>query len=154
MEYERRGRPRRSLSCPLVKRPTKTKALLATGAAAAMLILPACGSSKPAVCEKEDALSNSVSKLGNSISSGNIGEIQSAGQQVQSDANALVASAENTYPGQTQEVQSSVESLINDINSFSKSSDQVSAGVALLGSLTQVKNAFEGLKSKYQSSCG
>ena len=34
-------------------------------------------------------------------------------------------------------------SLINDINSFSKSSDQVSAGVALLGSLTQVKKARE-----------
>ena len=134
-------------------RPTKTKALLATGATAALLILPACGS-KPAVCEKEDALSNSVSKLGNSITSGNVSEIQSAGQQVQSDANALVTSAEKTYPGQTQEIQSSVQSLINNINSFSKSSDQVSAGVALLGSLTQVKNAFQGLKSKYQSSCG
>ena len=134
-------------------RSTKTKALLATGATAALLILPACGS-KPAVCQKEDALSSAVSKLGSAITSGNPSQIQSAGQEVQTDANALVTSAENTYPGQTQEVQSSVQSLINNINSFSKSSDQVSAGVALLGSLTQVKNAFQGLKSKYQSSCG
>ena len=134
-------------------RSTKTKTALATAVAAALVILPACGS-QPAVCEKEDALSSAVNKLGSAITSANPSQIQSAGQEVQTDANALVTSAQNTYPGQTAEVKSSVQSLTQDINNFANSSDKTTAAIGLVASLSQVKSAVQGLKTKYQGSCG
>jgi hypothetical protein len=134
-------------------RSRKTKIALATVAATALVALPACGS-KPAVCQKEDNLSGSVSKLGNAITSVNPSQIQSAGQEVQADANALVTSAQNTYPGQTAEVKSSVQNLTQDINDFANASDKTTAALGLVGSLSQVKTAFEGLKQKYQGTCG
>jgi len=126
---------------------------LASGLALSAVLISACGS-QPAVCQKEDNLSSAVSKLGSAITSANPSQIQSAGQEVQADANALVASAQNTYPGQTAEVKSSVQNLTQDIKSFSSSSDKTSAAIALVASLTQVKNAFQGLKTKYEGSCG
>jgi phage host-nuclease inhibitor protein Gam len=136
-----------------VTRSTKTKTARVTAGAAALVILPACGS-QPAVCEKEDALSSAVNKLGSAITSANPSQIQSAGQEVQTDANALVTSAQNTYPGQTAEVKSSVQSLTQDINNFANSSDKTTAAIGLVASLSQVKSAFQGLKTKYQGSCG
>lgn len=117
------------------------------------MLISACGS-KPAVCQKQDDLSASVSKLGNAITSVNPSQIQSAGQEVQADANALVTSAQNTYPGQTAEVKSSVENLTQEISNFANSSDKTTAALGLVGSLSQVKTAFEGLKQKYQGTCG
>lgn len=124
-----------------------------SGIAVAAMLISACGS-QPAVCQKEDNLSGAVSKLGSAITSVNPSQIQSAGQEVQADANALVTSAQNTYPGQTAEVKSSVQNLTRDINNFANSSDKTTAALALVGSLSQVKNAFEGLKQKYQGTCG
>lgn len=124
-----------------------------SGVAVSAVLISACGS-QPAVCQKEDNLSGAVSKLGSAITSVNPSQIQSAGQEVQADANALVTSAQNTYPGQTAEVKSSVQNLTRDINNFANSSDKTTAALALVGSLSQVKNAFEGLKQKYQGTCG
>jgi len=126
---------------------------LLSGIAVSAVLISACGS-QPAVCQKEDNLSGAVSKLGSAITSANPSQIQSAGQEVQADADALVTSARNTYPGQTAEVESSVENLKRDISNFANSSDKTTAALALVGSLTQVKNAFEGLKQKYQGTCG
>lgn len=138
----------------LNSRPSKIRFVsVLSGIAVAAMLISACGS-QPAVCQKEDNLSGAVSKLGSAITSVNPSQIQSAGQEVQADANALVTSAQNTYPGQTAEVKSSVQNLTRDINNFANSSDKTTAALALVGSLSQVKNAFEGLKQKYQGTCG
>lgn len=136
------------------RRSTKFR-IAAVGSAVALvaLAISGCGS-KPAFCEKEDQLSTSVKQLGNAITSANPTQIQAAGQKVQADANALVTSAQNTYPGQTQEIKSSVTSLADGIGSFSSSGDKVTAAAGLVANLAAVKSAFDGLQQKTQSDCG
>lgn len=136
------------------KRSTK----LGVSAAASALVVGAvlisgCGS-KPAFCQKEDDLNSAVKQLGNAITSANPTQIQTAGQNVQTDANALVTSAQNTYPGQTQEIETSVTELVSGVKSFSSSTDKVAAAAGLVADLTAVKSAFEGLQKKTQSDCG
>ena len=117
------------------------------------VLLSGCGS-KPAFCQKEDELNSAVKQLGNAITSVNPTQIQTAGQNVQTDANALVTSAQNTYPGQTQEIQTSVTELVDGVKSFSSSTDKVAAAAGLVADLTAVKTAFQGLQKKTKSDCG
>jgi hypothetical protein len=82
---------------------------LVLAAAAAVVALAGCGSSKPAYCTDRTNLQNSVKGLTSSGVSG----LKSQINQIQSDATTLVNSAKSDFPSETSAITSSVSALKN-----------------------------------------
>jgi conjugal transfer/entry exclusion protein len=84
---------------------------LVLAAAAAVVALAGCGSSKPAYCTDRTNLQNSVKGLTSSGVSG----LKSQINQIQTDATTLVNSAKGDFPSQTSAITSSVSALKNSL---------------------------------------
>ena len=84
---------------------------LVLAAAAAVVALAGCGSSKPAYCTDRTNLQNSVKGLTSSGISG----IRSQLTQIQSDATTLVNSAKGDFPSETSAITSSVSTLKSSV---------------------------------------
>jgi hypothetical protein len=83
------------------------RVLLALAAAAAVVTLAGCGSSKPAYCTDRTNLQNSVKGL----TSAGISGLKTQVKQVESDATTLVNSAKSDFPTETSAITSSVDAL-------------------------------------------
>ena len=124
-------------------------------AATAAGLLAACGSSssaKPGYCADRSSLQQSVSDLkGVKLSSGVVGEIQTQLAKVNSDAQALVASAKSDFPQETAAISSSVSALdtsVKDLGSAASPQALLSVGSDVASAATAVKSFSDATASK------
>ena len=122
-------------------------------AAAAPLVLPACGGSdKPGYCSDRSQLESSIKDLANLSPSNGISGLRSQLQQIQSNANALVASARADFPSQTNAIRTSVNSLASDVRTLP--SNPSTAQIASLASnASNVVGAVSNFMDATQSAC-
>ena len=101
----------------------------ATVAIAALIALAACGSSKPGYCTDRSNLESSIKGLTSLSSSNGISGLQSQLKTIQTDANALVSSAQSDFPSETSAIKSSVDSLESAVKArpSSPSAGQIAA---------------------------
>ena len=91
-------------------------------AAAAALALAACGGSdKPGYCADRSQLESSIKDLASLSPSDGLSGLQSQLRTIQSDANALVASASSDFPDETSAIGSSVDKLATDVRALPSS---------------------------------
>jgi hypothetical protein len=95
---------------------------LACAAAAAVVALAGCGSSKPAYCGDRTNLENSIKGLTSlTFSSGGVSGLKTQVTTIQSDASTLVGSAKSDFPSQTSAITSSVNALKTAVAGLSSS---------------------------------
>src|SRR5262245_46783115 len=103
--------------------------------AAIFLTGAACGgSSKSAsqqVCDARSDFSSAVSKVGDDLSSFNLGDAQSNADAVQSTFNSLVDAVNKLTQEQRQKLQPQIDELTSDLSSFSdvRNTDQFASSV-------------------------
>lgn len=121
-------------------------------AAAAGLALASCGgSSKPGYCSDRSDLQQSVKDLGNDVTSGNLGAVQSQLNTVKSKASTLVSSAKSDFPNETSAIRTSLSTLETSVKGLSKSptTTQVAAtGLAVKSVVSAVTGFADATKSK------
>ena len=126
---------------------TWAQVLLIFAAAAAVIALAGCGSSKPAYCTDRTNLQNSVKGL----TSAGISGLKSQLKQVQSDATAVVNSAKGDFPNETSAITSSLNTLKNSVAALpsSPSAAQVATvGTDAAGVVSSVKSFVDASNSK------
>jgi len=140
------------LSADQVSRlPRQLVALLL--AATASLALPACGGSdKPGYCADRDQLESSIRDLANLSPSDGLSGLQSQLQTIQRNANALVASARDDFPSQTNAIKTSVDRLESNVRALP--SNPSTAQIASLASdASSVVSAVSSFVDATQSKC-
>ena len=95
--------------------------LLAVAAAAAVVALAGCSSSKPAYCTDRANLQNSAKGLTSLITSRDISGLKTQVGTIQNDATAVVSSAKSDFPSQTSAITSSVDALKSSVTALSPS---------------------------------
>jgi len=121
--------------------------LLVFAAAAAVIALAGCGSSKPAYCTDRTNLQNSVKGL----TSAGISGVKSQLKQIESDASTLVSSAKSDFPNETSAITSSVNALKSSVAALpsSPSATQVATvGKDAAGVVSSVKSFVDASNSK------
>jgi hypothetical protein len=116
-------------------------------AAATIVALVGCSSSKPAYCTDRTNLQNSVKGL----TSDGVSGLKSHIQQIQSDATTVVNSAKGDFPNETSAITSSVDALKTSLSALSSTSS--AAQIATVTSnaasvVTSVKNFVDASNSK------
>jgi hypothetical protein len=118
----------------------------------APLALSACGgNSKPGYCSDRSQLQSSIKDLANFNPSAGLSGLQSQLRTIQSNANALVASARSDFPSETNAIRTSVEGLSTDIRALpsSPSAAQIASLAADASSVVSSVSAFaDATKSK------
>jgi hypothetical protein len=120
-------------------------------AGAALVVVAACGASKPAYCSDRASLQTSVKNLPSSVSSNGISGLTSQIATVKSDAATLVNSAKSDFPTETSAVKSSVATLESSVKALpsSPSATQIAAvGLDAKNVVTSVKSFADNSKSK------
>lgn len=102
-----RSRPRRNAAPALV--------LLAFVAAAMVVALAGCSSSKPAYCTDRANLQDSVKGLTSLNVSSGVSGLKSQLGTIQSDATTVVNSAKSDFPSETSAITSSVDALKSSV---------------------------------------
>ena len=123
--------------------------------AAAALVAAGCGGDdEPAYCSNVGDLQQSVDDLKNVqlTESGSLSSLQTAIQEVQSDADAAVSSAKEDFPNETSALKSSVSSLSTTINEL-PSSPTAQELAALAPDINSVVTAAKDLDSATSSAC-
>jgi hypothetical protein len=121
--------------------------LLVFAAAAAVIALAGCSSSKPAYCTDRTNLQNSVKGL----TSAGISGIKTQLKQIESDATTLVSSAKSDFPSETSAITSSVNTLKSSVTALpsSPSVTQVATVTRDAGSVvSSVKSFVDASNSK------
>ena len=120
---------------------------LVLAAAATVVTLAGCGSSKPAYCTDRTNLQNSVKGLTSSGVSG----LKSQLKQIQSDATTLVNSAKSDFPSETSAITSSVNALKTSVAALpsSPSTAQIATATKDAASVvSSVKSFVDASNSK------
>ena len=123
--------------------------------AAAALVAAGCGGDdEPAYCSNVSDLQQSVDDLKNVQlkESGSLSSLQTAIQEVQSDADAVVSSAKEDFPNETSALKSSVSSLSTTIEEL-PSSPTAQQLAALAPEINGVVTAAKDLDSATNSEC-
>ena len=125
---------------------------LIAAACITVLLLAACGSSKPSYCSSVSALEKSVESLKgvNVISSGTSG-LKSALQKVENSAKSVVNSAKSDFPSETSAVSNSINALTTSVKQLSgtPSSGQIAQIATQAGAtVNAVTNFVNSTKSK------
>jgi hypothetical protein len=109
--------------------------------------LSGCGSSsKPGYCADRGNLQDSVKGLTSvDLRNGGVSSLQSQIGEIESNANALVASAKSDFPSQTEALNSSISALKTDIGT-----GQVPA---LIADVSAVTSAVKGFADATSSKC-
>ncbi len=94
---------------------------LAFAAAATIVALAGCGSSKPAYCTDRTSLQNSIKGLTSINVSSGVSGLQSQIKQIQSAATTVVNSAKSDFPTETSAITSSVDALKNSVAALGSS---------------------------------
>jgi hypothetical protein len=121
--------------------------LLVFAAAAAIIALAGCSSSKPAYCTDRTNLQSSVKGLTSSGISG----IKTQLKQIESDASTLVSSAKSDFPSETSAITSSVSTLKNSVAALPSSPSAVqvaTVGQDAAGVVSSVKSFVDASNSK------
>ena len=128
--------------------------MLALALAAAASLTAGCGDSdKPDYCSNVSDLHQSVDDLKNvQLESGALSTLQMELQEVQTDANAVVSSANQDFPSETSALKSSVSSLSNAIEQL-PSSPAVEELAALAPDISSTVTAATNLSSATESAC-
>jgi uncharacterized phage infection (PIP) family protein YhgE len=121
---------------------------------AAALVAAGCGgSSKPAYCSNVSDLHQSVDDMkGLELGSGAVSKLQTDVKKVKSNADAVVSSAKQDFPQQTNALKSSVSSLSNAIDQL-PSSPTVQQLVPLAKQISGVVTSAKDLTSATSSAC-
>ena len=120
---------------------------LAFAAAAAVVALGGCSSSKPAYCTDRTNLQNSVKGL----TSDGVSGLKSHIQQIQSDATTVVNSAKSDFPNETSAITSSVDALktsLSDLPSNPSATQIATVASNAASVVTSVKNFVDASNSK------
>ena len=123
--------------------------------AAAALVAAGCGGDdEPAYCSNVGDLQQSVDDLKNVqlTESGSLSSLQTAIQEVQSDADAAVSSAKADFPNETSALKSSVSSLSTTIEAL-PSSPTAQQLAALAPEINGVVTAAKDLDSATSAAC-
>jgi hypothetical protein len=125
---------------------------LIAAACVIVLVLAACGSSKPSYCSSVSSLEKSVESLKgvNVISSGTSG-LKSALQKVENSAKSVVNSAKSDFPSETTAVSNSINALTTSVKQLSgtPSSGQIAQIATQAGAtVSAVTNFVNSTKSK------
>jgi hypothetical protein len=121
--------------------------------AIAVVLLSACGSSKPSYCSSGSNLEKSVGDLKsvNVISSGTAG-LSSALQKVQSSAKSVVNDAKSDFPNETGDVTNSLSALSNSVKQIS-GTPSAGAIAQIAQQVTASVNAIKGFADATKSKC-
>ncbi|HXE46011.1 MAG TPA: hypothetical protein VN635_12545 [Conexibacter sp.] len=131
-------------------RQTPIARLLAVMLAAALLLAVAgCGSSKPGYCSDRSRLESSIREL--NPSSGLSG-IESQLRTIQSNANALVASAKSDFPTETAAIRTSIDTFSGAIRAL-PSNPSPSQIASLATDASSVVSAVNGFVDATKSKC-
>ena len=126
---------------------------LVLSAAATVVALAACGSSKPAYCADRTSLQNSVKGLTSVIADSGISGLKTQLKQIQSDTTALVSSAKGDFPNETSAISSSVSTLATSVAALpsNASAAQIATVTRNAGSVVSSVKSFTDASS---SACG
>jgi len=126
-------------------------ALLAGGALAAAA---GCGggSDKPGYCADRSQLESSIKDLTNIDPSQGLSGLETKLTTIQSDANALVASARSDFPSETSAIRSSVNALADDVRAL-PSSPSATQVAALAADASSVVSAVGDFVDATKSAC-
>jgi hypothetical protein len=121
--------------------------------AAASLALSACGGSDtPGYCSDRSQLERSIKDLANLSPSGGISGLKAQLQTIQRNANALVASAKDDFPSETDAIKRSIDRLESDVRALP--SNPSTAQVASLATdASSVISAVSGFVDATRSKC-
>jgi hypothetical protein len=140
------GHPaRRQAGCTL--RQLRLITLIAI-AAAAVVMIAGCGSSKPEYCSDVTALQNSVKNLN---VSGGLSSLQTQVQTIVSQGKKLPSSAKSDFPSQTAAIKSSFATLQTEVQGItSKPTAKQALTIAsdAAAAVTAVKNFASATQSK------
>jgi hypothetical protein len=118
-------------------------------AAAAVVLIAACGSSKPGYCGDVTTLENSVKSL--NVSSG-LSSLQTQVQTIVSQAKKLPSSAKSDFPSETAAIKTSVDALQSDVQGLS-SKPTAKQALTLAGNAASVVTAVKNFASASKSKC-
>ena len=117
-------------------------------AAAGLLALAGCGSSKPAYCSDRTNLENSIKGLTSSGINGAKAQLT----KIQTDATALVNSVKGDFPSETSAIKSSVAALSSSVTALP--SNPSAAQIATVASNSaSVVNSVKGFTDATNSKC-
>lgn len=125
----------------------------AVTAVAIALAAAGCGSSKPAYCADRDALQTSLGDLKSvNVQKEGVSGVEAKLRKVESDAQALVASAKKEFQPQAAALQTSVAQLKSAVSQAAASPSAQSIGHAAT-SASAVASAFGELSNAVKSKC-
>ena len=125
----------------------------AFAAAAVVVALTSCSSSKPAYCTDRANLQNSVKGLTSLNASSGVGGLKSQVDRIQSDATAVVNSAKGDFPSQTSAITSSVDALKGSLAALSSSPSAVDIATVTKDAASVV-SSVKSFMDASNSKCG
>ncbi|MBS1870214.1 MAG: hypothetical protein JSS99_11170 [Actinobacteria bacterium] len=119
---------------------------------ALLVVASGCGSSKPGYCADRTKLQNSVKSLTSLSPSAGLSGLQAELKQLQSEVNALVASAKSDFPSETSAIRTSFEQLATDVRALpsNPSTQQIAA---LASDASAAVSAVSGFVNATKSKC-
>jgi len=110
------------------------------------------GSDKPGYCSDRSQLESSIKDLANIDPSAGVSGLQAKLRAIQSDANALVASARSDFPSQTSAIRSSIDRLQSTVRGIS-SNPSATQIATLAADASAVVSAVGGFADATKSAC-
>lgn len=127
--------------------------LAALAAVAALAGAAGCGgSSKPGYCADRTRLEQSIKDLGNVNLSNGLSGVEAQLRTIQSNANALVASAKSDFPTQTNAIRTSIDTLVSGIRAL-PSNPTPTQIASLATDASSVVSAVRGFADATKSKC-
>lgn len=121
---------------------------------AALLGAAGCGgSSKPGYCAARSRLEQSIKDLSNVNLSNGLSGIEAQLRTIESNANALVASARSDFPTQTNAIRTSIDTLRGAIRAL-PSNPTPTQIASLATDASSVVSAVRGFADATKSKCG
>jgi hypothetical protein len=125
---------------------------VALALAGALVAAAGCGSSKPGYCADRGKLESSIKELPSRLNlSSGLSGVETQLTTIQSNANALVASAKSDFPTETAAIRTSIETLASAIRALpsSPSPSQIASLATDASSVVSAVNSFvDATKSK------
>jgi hypothetical protein len=121
--------------------------------ACAPLALGACGGGdQPGYCADRASLQSSIADLRNLSPSDGLSGLEARLRTIQSDAQALVASARSDFPDETSAIGTSVDTLARDVRALPSNPSTAQIG-ALARDASNVVSAVSGFVDATKSEC-
>ena len=127
--------------------------LAALAAVAALLGAAGCGSSKPGYCADRSRLEQSIKDLGSVNLSNGLSGVEAQLRTIESNANALVASAKSDFPTQANAIRTSIDTLASGIRAL-PSNPAPTQIASLATDASSVVSAVRGFADATKSKCG